>query len=132
MNTIPKYSVRICNVERDSIFLQKSEKKKWISAVLGDPQIVIMFETILIYEFKSPLNRDLYALCPYCDLYDPFKLVPVNSNIKELTNRNSQIAELQKQNRLSFRVIRAFKTPKYDDLQRKSRRNQKAVFEHIK
>ncbi len=135
LNTVPKYTVLICDTKPDSICLRKSEKKKWISAVLGDSENVNMFETILIHKTTSPFKWELYTLCPYCNLCNPFKLLLVESNefpnINDLTTQDSVIEDIQKANQFRIDIILSLSIENYYDFEGKPRTTKRAVLEHI-
>ncbi len=77
VNTIPKYSLLLCNAQLESSCNTENDKAKWISAVLQNPSMVRISETSLIWRI-SKHSGQLYVLCPYCNPCNPFTMVLIS------------------------------------------------------
>ncbi len=76
-NSIPKYSILIC--QADQIFstcFNTNDITSWLTAVLGFPVFVRMFELRLILQ-TSLMGQQLFVHCPYCNHCDPLKMLSI-------------------------------------------------------
>ncbi len=73
LNTVPKYSLLICEQSKNSICSSNNERSIWISTVLHHPDLVRLKETILVLVTSTSQSK-LYIHCPYCDPCDQYKL----------------------------------------------------------
>lgn len=79
LNTLPKYTLLICQTDKYSTCHNEFHKRIWITSALFRADTVRISETILILETINQ-TRDLYLHCPYCNPCNLFKLLYISRN----------------------------------------------------
>lgn len=133
LNTMPKYSLLICPTRKSSN-CNEHNKNYWISSVSYERDRIILRKTIMILELQT-LKKYLYVLCPYCDPFDPFKLILADTmhhqNTKDLWDNYLNTIKRPSHSPYSIAVNLMWYLDDYLDLVRKTRRHKRAVLEHL-
>lgn len=129
MNSIPKYSLLICDQTNNSVCSSDKEQTTWISTVLYLPFLNRVSETVLVLKVL-PNKESLYILCIYCDPCEPFKLnlVSRKRNPISKTSLSKNIADT------TVRWVDMVFTNyiwQYRFLQRKSQKTKRAILRYI-
>lgn len=134
LNTRTKYSLLVCQFNKDSSCFTDFDLHKWISTALFHPRLVRMYESILIFTvFQN--YRNLYRGCLYCDPYNPYHLtfistMPFLSSNTTLDHSKWMLKRIDDANLYFINIILIGYLPQYSDRE-KSRRTKNAVLKHI-
>lgn len=132
LNTIPKYSLLVCNLNENSICANPKDRNSWIIGIMFETHFIRIQETVFIF-LNLKTHKELYVLCPYCDPCDQFKLVQIrnfepNRKLIDETIINIYQTEIEA---FTINIIFSINIPEYDDLMKKERQTKRAVLEHI-
>lgn len=128
INTIPKYSILICNKALGSSCEDNQHKQNWISSALTHPLFVNFVEVIFIWENGSPLQIH----CPYCNPCNPFETIAVQTKEHNFSSSLFQATEIIDKTYPKFvDIILSSPVSNYALLQKPEERTAKVLLNHI-
>lgn len=126
VNTIPKYNLLICTINRYSN-CKHSNQKSWIKTAMYERVIISIIQKIMVLTVLATLEKKLYVLCPYSEPLHPFKLTLADKiherNPRELLDNYLNTIKCPLHNPQSIEVILLWYMGYHNDLVRKSRRH---------
>lgn len=132
LNTVPKYSILVCDPNTLSACYSAHNLGQWMSSVLAFPDYIRLSELVMIWEV-SWRGKYLLMLCPYCNPCNPFEVILYEASSQNLRPVIDQaMDDVDQISPQSIGVVLYYDTNMYKHIRNKDQRTRKALMNHLK